>query len=81
MARPVYPYEMSDPDFTWLFETFQESHPDYLVVQDSGIPLVLIARENPASSVALSPEEFVPENPFEKLLLHESEGEEPIDKK
>jgi hypothetical protein len=52
-----------------------------LLVQDSGIPLVLIARENPASSVALSPEEFVPENPFEKLLLHESEGEEPIDKK
>jgi|GEM_PF-6003092 len=42
MGRPVYPYELADPDFAWLLTHFQESHPAYIAVQDIGLPVVMV---------------------------------------
>jgi len=39
----VYPYELGDPDFSWLLSTFQEAHPDYKMIDGGNMPLVLVA--------------------------------------
>ncbi len=33
MGRPIYPHEVSDPDFAWLLSSFQESNPQYVLVE------------------------------------------------
>ena len=45
MAKAVYPYELSDPDYTWLFETYLENNVAFAVVEETGLPVVLILRE------------------------------------
>lgn len=72
---------MSDPDFVWLLETFQENHPGYSLVQETCLPIVLISCENPTAKLPLQPEEFMLDNPFEKLLLPEPDGEEHSEEK
>lgn len=47
MGRPIYPYELSDPDFSWLLNTFRESHPEYFLVEDTCLPVVFIPRRVP----------------------------------
>ena len=42
MGRPIYVYELSDPDFSWLLTTFKESNPGYIAVESSGLPVVLV---------------------------------------
>ncbi|RMG39819.1 MAG: hypothetical protein D6719_12415 [Candidatus Dadabacteria bacterium] len=42
MGRPVYPYELSDPDFTWLINNFQENNPDYCPIENSILPVVFV---------------------------------------
>ncbi len=42
MCRPIYPYELGDPDFSWLLATFQESHPNYVLIDSSCLPLILV---------------------------------------
>ena len=42
MGRPVYPYELADPDFSWLLNSFNDSHPHYIAVQDVGLPVVMV---------------------------------------
>lgn len=42
MGRPVYPYEITDPDFSWLITSFQEANPGYVVVENTCLPFVLI---------------------------------------
>ena len=42
MCRPIYPYELGDPDFSWLLATFQESHPNFVLIDSSCLPLVLV---------------------------------------
>ena len=42
MARPVYPYELGDPDFSWLLATFQEANPDFKLVDVSCLPLTMV---------------------------------------
>jgi hypothetical protein len=42
MARPVYPYELDDPDFSWLISRFREEHPEYLLLDVVTLPLILI---------------------------------------
>lgn len=42
MGRPVYPYELDDPDFSWLVSKFREEHPEYLLVETSSLPLIMI---------------------------------------
>lgn len=70
MARPVYPYELGDPDFVWLIETFLEGRSDFVTLQEACLPVILFRKttheqENPAT-LAL-------EHPFDKLLLPKSE--------
>ena len=63
MCRPIYPYELGDPDFSWLLATFQESHPNFVLIDSSCLPLILVemkpqaAVEDPAAAM----QEFQPE--------------------
>jgi len=45
MARPVYPHELVDPDFQWLLNTFRETHPNYISVEVTCLPVTLVASE------------------------------------
>ena len=42
MARAIYPYELSDPDFSWLINSFKENNPGYSLVEIGALPMVLI---------------------------------------
>lgn len=42
MARPVYPHELSDPDFSWLLSSYRESHPELFVVESTCLPVTLV---------------------------------------
>lgn len=53
MARPVYAHELSDPDFAWLITTYSEEHPGVLVIENPGMPVMLL------NIGELSPENFV----------------------
>jgi len=55
MARAVYQHELQDQDFAWLLQRFQESNPEYVVVDSAVLPVVLImgARIMPMSEVPL----------------------------
>ncbi|MBN8547990.1 MAG: hypothetical protein J0M12_01605 [Deltaproteobacteria bacterium] len=39
MGRPVYTYELSDPDLSWLVSNFQENNPNYILVENSCLPV------------------------------------------
>jgi len=43
MGRPVYPYELNDPDFSWLIDYFNENHEGYSVVMSNGLPVVFVS--------------------------------------
>ena len=45
MGRPVYPYELSDPDFCWLVSHFQENHPEYCIFESGALPVVFIKEQ------------------------------------
>ena len=51
MGRAVYPYELTDPDFSWLIHNFQESCPDYVCVQDIGLPVTFVKAETKAETL------------------------------
>lgn len=42
MDRAVLPYELEDPDFAWLINSYRESHPDCITVEDPTLPTVII---------------------------------------
>ena len=42
MARPVYPHELSDPDFAWLLSSYREAHPELFVVESTCLPVTLV---------------------------------------
>ena len=42
MGRPVFQYELADPDFSWLISSFQENHPDYSCAEMPTLPVVFI---------------------------------------
>lgn len=42
MARPVYPYELDDPDFSWLISRYREEHPEFVTLDVVTLPLVMI---------------------------------------
>ncbi|MBX7144520.1 MAG: hypothetical protein K1X79_08735 [Oligoflexia bacterium] len=51
MGRPIYPYELTDPDLAWLVQNFQENNPAYALVDNACLPVVLIKiSENKAPS-------------------------------
>lgn len=45
MARPIYPHELSDPDFQWLINSYKESRPGLAVVDSTCLPLVIVKLE------------------------------------
>ncbi len=45
MGRPVYTYELNDPDFSWLIQSFQENYPEFKAVECSNLPIVFIPQE------------------------------------
>ena len=48
MARPIYHYELDDPDFSWLIASFRDSHPSYVPVESNCLPIILIDFGKPA---------------------------------
>ena len=42
MGRPVYVYELNDPDFCWLISHFQESNPGYFMTESGSLPVIFI---------------------------------------
>ena len=42
MARPMYPHELGDADFSWLISTFLEQHPNYIQLDSTCLPVVLL---------------------------------------
>ena len=45
MARPIYPHELSDPDFQWLINSYKESRSGLAVVDSTCLPLVIVKLE------------------------------------
>jgi hypothetical protein len=45
MARPIYPHELSDPDFQWLLNSYRESRGQVALVDMSCLPLVMVLLE------------------------------------
>jgi len=45
MGRPISPYELSDPDFSWLISNFEENNPQYRKFEYTGLPVVFIREE------------------------------------
>ena len=42
MARAFYPHEMEDPDLDWLVSNFLYERPEFLPIESSTMPLILI---------------------------------------
>ena len=42
MARPIYPHELTDPDFQWLMSTYKETHPHVFMVEMSCLPVLMV---------------------------------------
>ena len=42
MGRPIFSYELTDPDFAWLLDSYRESHPDSLILESPCLPVVLL---------------------------------------
>ncbi len=70
MGRPVYTYELSDSDLSWLVSNFQENNPQYFLVESSCLPIVFVK----ASEAAVKADSFpVPVTPLtEKEELPEN---------
>ena len=52
MARPIYPHELTDPDFQWLISTYKDGNPDSVVIEGTCLPVVLVRCE----SIPVAPE-------------------------
>lgn len=48
MGRPVYTYELSDPDLSWLVSNFQENNPNYILIENSCLPVSFVLGAGPA---------------------------------
>jgi len=42
MGRPLYPYELGDPDFSWLLSSFQENNPGWIMIESTNLPVVML---------------------------------------
>ncbi|MBX7137810.1 MAG: hypothetical protein K1X83_07480 [Oligoflexia bacterium] len=42
MCRAIYPHELTDPDFSWLLNSYRENHPSYMLIEIPTLPIVLI---------------------------------------
>ncbi|NMC63227.1 MAG: hypothetical protein GYA55_08660 [SAR324 cluster bacterium] len=64
MVRPIYAHEMCDPDFSWLISTFRDNNPDYMTVESTCLPVVLI---NFANSEKIEIKEEFEKSEFEEI--------------
>jgi len=71
MVRPIYAHEMCDPDFSWLISTFRDNNPDYMTVESTCLPVVLINFS--------SPEKETLEEEFEKAEFEEITSPKALD--
>ena len=73
MCRPVYPYELGDPDFSWLLSTFQEANPEFALVDAGCLPLVLVKVDRVANrTIEPVPVTFDTENAEDKEPLEKN---------
>jgi len=59
MGRPVFPFELTDPDFTWLLNSYQENNPNHTCFECDSLPIVLLKLEKECVQNTLP---FVPES-------------------
>ena len=57
MGRPVFTYELGDPDFSWLVSNFQENNPEYTLLESSSLPVVFVNTVEYADSVCYAEDE------------------------
>jgi hypothetical protein len=55
MARPIYPHELSDPDFQWLINSYKESRPGLALVDSTCLPLVIVKLEEEVEETEIDP--------------------------
>ena len=46
MGRPIYTYELADPDFSWLISNFKENNPQHVSIESSNLPIVFISSQS-----------------------------------
>ena len=63
MGRPIFPYELTDPDFTWLIGNYRENNPKSISVESTCLPVVFISEDEQAST---DQELFMPDPVEEK---------------
>ncbi len=51
MARPIFPHEISDPDFQWLIKNYCESRGPVAVVDVGCLPLVMVLLDENAAAM------------------------------
>ncbi len=51
MARPIFPHEISDPDFQWLIKNYCESRGPVAVVDVGCLPLVMVLLDENAAAL------------------------------
>ena len=76
MGRAIYPYELSDPDFSWLVDTFVENNPDYVMVDDTCLPVVFFQFNEQSADTLTSLVDYLNSQESEGALLTE---EQPLD--
>lgn len=60
MARAVFPHEIIDPDFQWLLNTYCETHPNTIRVENSCLPVVIVTgAPHPSPALDAMPSEEV----------------------
>ncbi len=75
MARPIYPHELSDPDFQWLLNSYRESRGQVALVDMSCLPLVMVLLDTKDSS-SETEKDYTPALVHSaELPAHEAEGD------
>ena len=55
MARPIYSHEVLDPDFQWLLQNYAENHPNAIVLDSTGLPVVIVLGDDKGATVRTAP--------------------------
>ncbi len=66
MARPIYAHELSDPDFQWLLNAYQESRGPLMLVESGCQPILFIQPHHD------------PYGPFQKTAPQQTPDQAPV---
>jgi len=55
MARPIYSHEVLDPDFQWLLQNYSENHPNAIVLDSTGLPVVIVLGDDRGAGARITP--------------------------